>query len=171
MREVAPEILLVHAPLDYMEDHMNACRLAVTAAFARGMPNYPTVPPRAADRAAGDDLSRQPHGNRDPLGGLVRPGMFVDVGSVMDRKTAMLACHQSQQEWLDESQGLNSYLETMHELMREVGRLSGRFEYAEGWRRHIHLGLCAADADPLAAALKSAHRFRQWPSSRNRRGC
>ncbi len=42
----------------------------------------------------------------------------------------------------------------MRELMREVGRMSGRFEYAEGWRRHIHLGLCADDADPLAEALK-----------------
>ena len=58
MREVAPEILLVHAPSDYMEDHMNACRLAVTAAFARGMPNYPTSPPRPPVEQAGDDLSR-----------------------------------------------------------------------------------------------------------------
>ncbi|MCA9153077.1 MAG: PIG-L family deacetylase, partial [Planctomycetales bacterium] len=39
IRRVAPRILLVHSPQDYMEDHMNACRLAVTAAFARGMPN------------------------------------------------------------------------------------------------------------------------------------
>src|SRR5690606_6853572 len=38
MRDVAPEILLVHSPDDYMEDHMNACRLALTAAFSRGMP-------------------------------------------------------------------------------------------------------------------------------------
>jgi hypothetical protein len=43
----------------------------------------------------------------------------------------------------------------MRELMREVGRMSGRFEYAEGWRRHSHLGFCAAEADPLAAALES----------------
>jgi LmbE family N-acetylglucosaminyl deacetylase len=155
MREVAPEILLVHAPWDYMEDHMNACRLAVTAAFARGMPNYPTVPPRPPTDEPVTIYHAQPHGNRDPLGGLVRPGMFVDVGSVMDRKMAMLGCHQSQQGWLDESQGLNSYLETMRELMREVGQLSGRFEYAEGWRRHIHLGLCAPAADPLGQALKN----------------
>ena len=65
----------------------------------------------------------------------------------------MLACHKSQQQWLDTSQGLNSYLETMHELLREVGTMSGRFEYAEGWRRHIHLGLCPPTADPLRDAL------------------
>jgi LmbE family N-acetylglucosaminyl deacetylase len=83
----------------------------------------------------------------------VRPSIFVDVTSVMDQKTAMLACHKSQQQWLDASQGLNSYLEAMHDLSREVGRLSGHFEYAEGWRRHLHLGFCAPQADPLVAAL------------------
>jgi LmbE family N-acetylglucosaminyl deacetylase len=153
MREVAPEILLVHAGIDYMEDHTNACRLAVTAAFTRGMPNYATDPPREPIEQPVTIYHAQPHGNRDPLGQLVRPGMFVDVGDVIDEKTAMLACHQSQQQWLDTSQGLNSYLEAMKDLAREVGRMSGRFEYAEGWRRHLHLGFCAPQDDPLAAAL------------------
>jgi len=31
--------------------------------------------------------------------------------------------------------------------------MSGRFEYAEGWRRHLHLGFCAETADPLTDAL------------------
>ena len=47
MRDVAPDILLTHSPVDYMEDHTNTCRLAVTAAFARGMPNFPVTPPQA----------------------------------------------------------------------------------------------------------------------------
>ena len=25
-----------------------------------------------------------------------------------------------------------------------VGRLSKKFKYAEGWRRHLHFGYCAA---------------------------
>jgi len=153
MREVAPEILLVHAPNDYMEDHMNACRLAITAAFSRGMPNYATRPPRPPVEQPVTIYHAQPHGNRTPLVELVVPGLFVDVSGIIDRKAAMLACHKSQKEWLDTSQGLDSYLETMKELMREVGRMSGRFEYAEGWRRHTHLGLCAAGADPLQTAL------------------
>jgi LmbE family N-acetylglucosaminyl deacetylase len=156
MREVAPEILLVHAPSDYMEDHMNACRLSVTAAFARGMPNYPTVPPREPVERAVTIYHAQPHGNRDALGQPVHPAMFVDIRGVLDLKTKMLACHKSQQQWLDTSQKLNSYLDSMHELSREVGRMSGRFEVAEGWRRHAHLGFCAADDDPLAVALKSS---------------
>ena len=45
MRAVAPDILLAPSPEDYMEDHTNACRLAVTAAFCRGMKNFPVDPP------------------------------------------------------------------------------------------------------------------------------
>jgi LmbE family N-acetylglucosaminyl deacetylase len=83
----------------------------------------------------------------------VVPSLFVDVSDVMQQKTAMLACHVSQKRWLDESQGLDSYLHTMQNLSSEVGRMSGRFEYAEGWRRHLHLGFCEASADPLARVL------------------
>jgi LmbE family N-acetylglucosaminyl deacetylase len=155
MREVAPEVLLTHSPADYMEDHMNACRLAVTAAFARGMPNYPTVPPRDPVDQNVTIYHAQPHGNRDALGQVVRPSLYVDISGVLELKTQMLACHKSQQQWLDTSQKLNSYLETMHELGREVGNMSGRFVVAEGWRRHSHLGFCAANADPLAGALKA----------------
>lgn len=155
MREVAPEILLVHAPSDYMEDHMNASRLAVTAAFTRGMPNYPTEPARTPVEQSVTIYHAQPHGNRDPLRQLVRPELFVNVASVMEAKTAMLACHKSQQQWLDTSQGLNSYLAAMRELMLEVGSMSGRFELAEGWRRHNHLGLSPTDSDPLSEVLKA----------------
>jgi N-acetylglucosamine malate deacetylase 1 len=153
MREVAPEILLVHSPVDYMEDHTNACRLAVTAAFARGMPNFPTDPPRPPVDAPVTIYHAQPHGNRDPLGQPVRPSLFVDVSSVLDRKAAALACHASQRQWLDSSQGIDSYIETMKSLNREVGAMSERFDYAEGWRKHLHLGFCSESADPLHAAL------------------
>lgn len=153
MRVVAPDILLLHSPVDYMEDHTNACRLVVTAAFSRGMPNFPVEPPTPPVNQPVTLYHAQPHGNRGPLGEPVQPGLFVDISDCLDQKTQMLAKHQSQKLWLDESQGLDSYLHTMRELSREVGRLSGRYEYAEGWRRHLHFGFCAEDADPLAHAL------------------
>jgi len=155
VREVQPEILLTHAPLDYMEDHTNTCRLAVTAAFARGMPNFPTDPPMPPMDQPVTVYHAQPYGNVDPLGALVRPGLFIDVTSVMDEKTAMLAEHRSQKDWLDRSQGLDSYLHTMRDLSREVGRMSGRFEFAEGWRKHLSTGFCPPAADPLGTALGS----------------
>ncbi len=152
-RDVAPQIVLTHPPVDYMEDHTNTCRLVVTAAFSRGMPNFPVQPPRRPTEVPVTIYHSQPAGNRDPLGELAHPQMFVDVTDKIDHRVAMLARHESQKRWLDESQGMDSYLEALREMSREVGGMSGRFAYAEGWRRHLHLGFCDADADPLAAAL------------------
>jgi len=153
IREVAPQILLTHSPVDYMEDHTNTCRLAVTAAFTRGMPNFPVDPPRPAVAQPVTVYHAQPYSHHDPLGTVVEPEIFVDVSSVIDRKTEMLALHASQKKWLDESQGQDSYLRTMRELDAFAGRMSGRFQYAEGWRRHLHLGFCGQTDDPLVAAL------------------
>lgn len=153
VREVNPQIVLTHSPVDYMEDHTATARLAVTAAFARGMPNFVTDP---HVKHVGGDVTvyhAQSHLNRDPLGAVVRPGLFVDIGSVMDTKRRALTAHESQRAWLDATQGMDSYVNTMEDLGREVGRMSGRFEFAEGWRRHLHAGFCAAEADPLREAL------------------
>jgi hypothetical protein len=60
---------------------------------------------------------------------------------------------ERQQEWLDSSQGMNSYLQTMWDLGADAGQQSGQFQYAEGWRRREHWGFCGADDDPLRAAL------------------
>jgi N-acetylglucosamine malate deacetylase 1 len=154
IREVAPEIVLTHAPVDYMEDHTNTCRLAVTAAFTRGMPNFVTDPPRRPVEQKVTIYHAQPYQHRDPLGNIVEPGIVVDVTDLADRKRAALAKHASQKQWLDESQGLDSYLDTMKQLDAELGRMAGLFEYAEGWRRHWHVGFCGPTDDPLAAALK-----------------
>ena len=153
MREVSPDIVLTHSPVDYMEDHQNAARLAVTAAFGRGMRNWITDPSRVPVAGAVTVYHSQPHGNRDPLNHLVRPGIYVDIGSVMDDKRAMLAHHQSQKVWLDQTQGMDAYLETMLDLSREVGKMSGRFGVAEGWRKRLHLGFCDPNDDPLCAVL------------------
>jgi hypothetical protein len=75
---------------------------------------------------------------------------------VLERKREALAMHRSQKEWLDHSQGVDAYLNTLVEMTAEVGRMSGRFAYAEGWRRHSHLGFCGPDDDPLADALSHA---------------
>lgn len=154
VREVAPEILLTHSPTDYMEDHTNACRLAVSAAFTRGMPNFPTDPPRDAVTGAVTVYHAQPYSHRDPLGKLIEPELVVDTTDLIDLKKKMLALHASQKRWLDESQGLDSYLDTMAALDAEVGRMSSIFQYAEGWRRHLHLGFCGPQDDPLRTALK-----------------
>jgi len=153
MREINPAIVLTHAPQDYMEDHTNTCRLAVTAAFARGMRNFKTNPARAAVFGDATVYHAMPHGLRDGLRRPIVPGAFVNTTSVQPVKRAALAAHRSQKEWLDASQGLDSYLQTMDDLSLAVGKMSRVFKHAEGWCRHLHLGFSAADTDPLRDAL------------------
>ena len=42
--------------------------------------------------------------------------------------------------------------------------MSGRFEAAEGWTRHLHLGYAGPDDDPLGAALGE----QVWPAPAER---
>jgi LmbE family N-acetylglucosaminyl deacetylase len=158
IREIGPNIILTHSPQDYMEDHQNACRLAVTAAFARGMPNFVTDPPRGV---CGGDVAlyhAMPSSLRGPLLEAIHPHACVDIGRVLARKRAMLSCHRSQKEWLDVSQGMDSYLQTMENLAVETGRMSGLLAHAEGWRRHNPLGFGPQGWNPLKDMLKEDYR-------------
>lgn len=153
IREVKPTIVLTQSLYDYMEDHINTCRLAVSAAFCRGMPNFETTPLHDAILQDTTVYHALPYGLNDSLRKPVVPGVFVNTSSVYDAKLKALSAHKSQQGWLDVSQGLNSYLQTMEEMSLEVGKMSGRFKHAEGWQRHSHLGFCQKGADPLCEAL------------------
>ena len=153
IRQVAPAILLLPSPQDYMEDHTNTCRVGVTAAFARGMPNYRTAPRRPITSQEITLYHAMPHGLQDGMRQKIVPDAYVNTAAVHAAKRAALAAHESQKRWLDISQGMDSYLKTLDEFSQLVGKMSGRFQHAEGWRRHSHLGFCAPEADPLRDAL------------------
>jgi LmbE family N-acetylglucosaminyl deacetylase len=151
---VQPEIVLLPSPNDYMEDHQNASRLTVTACFCRGMRNWisePSLPPTSQDVYL---YHGQPHSNRDAMRNLVVPSLFVDVTGKVETKEEMLRCHATQKEWLDVSQGMDSYLLAMRETCAQVGRMAPTpVEYAEGFRQHMHVGLSAEDGDRLSEVL------------------
>ncbi len=153
VREVRPTVVLTHSPQDYMEDHMNTCRLAVTAAFARGMPNFVTQPRQSATEGEVTLYHAMAHGLQDGLGQPVPAEFFVDITRTLATKRAALAAHASQKEWLDVSQGMDSYLSAMEETARDVGRMSGKYRFAEGWRRHSHIGFCGSGTDPIREFL------------------
>lgn len=154
VRQAKPAIVLTHAAVDYMEDHMETCRLAVSATFAKGVRNFASTPEHASFEGDVAIYHAQPHGNRTPMNDIVRPGVAIPIDAVIHRKIAMLECHQSQQLWLQASQGMNSYLQTMLDLGQEVAHLStpsrSGCQYAEGWHKHLHLGFGAPDFDPLS---------------------
>ncbi len=153
IRAVAPDILLVPSLEDYMEDHVVTARLAVTAAFSRNIPNWftePEVAPVAGNCAV---YHAQPYGLRDALGRETVAAMYADIGGMLDKKRAVLACHRSQKEWLDRTQGVDAYLRYMEEMSAAAGRQSGLFAHAEGWTMHNRLGLVDGGADPLRSLL------------------
>ncbi len=159
IREVRPTILFTHNPEDYMQDHMETCWLAVTAAFCKGMIHYP-----AANYPAGDKIPpydgevtiyhAPPHGLMDGMRSVVIPSHFVNIGDVLEKKIAMLRCHKSQQAWLAASQGSNEYVRDMIGMAGQLAGISGeQWKYAEGFRQHSHLGFSALPQDPLKEAL------------------
>ena len=154
VREVAPDIVLTLSRNDYMEDHEYASRLASSAAFNRCLGPYVTDPPRPPTHKPVAVYHCLPHSLMDMQRVPVEPEFVVNVESVMDTRRAMLACHASQKDWLDVSQGMGSYVAFMEERSREIARRWGKgFSYAEGWRRHNHTGYCAEDFSPLQDAL------------------
>lgn len=153
IRDVQPDIVLVHSTNDYMEDHMNSARMMATAAFTRSMPGYAVDPPREPYQKDIAIYHALPVGLCGALREPVVPHFHVDVTAVADKKKTMLEFHRSQVEWLDASQGLNSFVGSLVEQDEAVGRSSGVFRMAEGWRRHNHRGYSGPDFDPLVAAL------------------
>jgi len=128
--------------------------LMVSACFCRGMRNWLSSPLRAPTFQDVYLYHCQPYGNRDQLRNLIRPTLFVDVTDKVEIKEDMLRAHASQKDWLDVSQGMDSYLITMREICAEVGEMAPEpVEYAEGFRQHLHGGLSAEDGDPLSEVL------------------
>lgn len=156
LRRVDPQIVLTHSPQDYMEDHMTASRLAVTAAFAREIPNFYSDPVVAETEGEVAVYHAMPHLMIDQLRNPVEPDFVIETGSVHAKKRRALSAHESQKDWLDRTQGMDSYVLTMDELSMSVGSLTGNPLHGEGWRRHSHMGFSSSpDFNPLAEVLSS----------------
>ncbi len=153
VRNVNPDIILTASPEDYMEDHMNACRLALGGAFVRGMANYVSEPPRTPVEKDVTIYHAVPHGLQDGLRRPIDSDFYIDIGSVIENKVEMLACHESQKNWLDVSQGFDSYLTTMKDLNSRVAEGLAGIDYAEGFRRHLHFGYSREEGNPLVDLL------------------
>ncbi|MBN2455463.1 MAG: PIG-L family deacetylase [Sedimentisphaerales bacterium] len=162
VREIRPTIVLLPSLNDYMEDHTNTARLVTTACFSRAMRNYISNPPCEPTYQDIYLYHTQPHLNRDSMGNLVTPELFVNITSEMPIKIRMLSCHESQRQWLDKTQGLDNYVETMRQSSAEIAHMSGQkdWEYAEGFRRHSHIGFSKENRDLLSEILnhKTYHR-------------
>ena len=138
LRRSAPDIVLTSSPVDYLCDHEATSMLVRDACFGAPAPNYSTD----GAFSPGPAMAAIPHLYfMDPIGGVDRdnrpvlPDFWVNVTARMETKTAMLAEHASQRQWLLKHHGIDDYIESMKTWTRENGRRAG-VEYAEGFRRY-----------------------------------
>ncbi|MGE0608092.1 MAG: PIG-L deacetylase family protein [Pirellulales bacterium] len=137
IRRLRPRVVMTAPPVDYMDDHEATSRLVRDGCFNAGCPNYAT---RQWEPAGPIDWI--PHLYYvDPLEGMdlwakpIEPHFYVDVSTKFETKRAMLACHDSQREWLRAQHGVDEYLESQRRWGQQRGSQI-KVAFAEAFRQH-----------------------------------
>ena len=134
IRRLRPDVVITSAPADYHCDHEATSLLVRDACFAAGAPNY-----RTGDAAPLDHIPHlyfmDPIEGVDRDGNPVPPDFVVNVEKYMDLKREMLACHESQREWLRKHHGMDDFVDQMVKWTRAAGERVG-IRYGEGFRRY-----------------------------------
>lgn len=137
LRKVRPDIVITAPPVDYMCDHEATSVLVKDACFCASVPNYQT---HQWDPA--EPLDRIPHLYYvDPIEGVnyfgepIDPHFIVDISEQFETKLKMLACHESQRNWLKKQHGMDEYLDSCERWSKQRGEAIGK-EYGEGYRQH-----------------------------------
>lgn len=137
LRRVRPEIVLTAPPVDYMSDHEMTSRLVRDACFNASVPNYRTnqwdpAPPAEkvpylyyVDPVEGIDWYGKP----------IEPDFVIETTSVFELKLKMLACHESQRNWLRQQHGIDEYLDSCKRWSAKRGEALGA-AHGEGFRQH-----------------------------------
>lgn len=137
VRRARPGLVLTAPPVDYMSDHEMTSRLVRDACFNAPIPNYRT---EATDPAA--PIDHIPHlyyvdplEGTDYFGNSVPTDFVVDISQTYELKQNMLACHESQRNWLLKQHGIDEYLDSCRRWSAARGAQIG-VEYGEGFRQH-----------------------------------
>jgi len=126
IRQAQPDLIIPHAPNDYMCDHVAVSKLVFDASFAASVPHYE---PQLGEPAAVTPIYYMENYNCVNC----EPDEYVDISDELETKLQMLACHESQVVWLmDHDQ--SDVLEDTRALARVRGIQCG-VKYAEGFRR------------------------------------
>lgn len=125
VRRARPDVILTHAQHDYHPDHRATSTLVHSASFIATLPNIVTRhdPCEAVpslfymDTLAGQDF---------------HPQEFVDIAATFETKQRMLACHESQVEWLRHHDGID--ILDFTEVVAKTRGMQAGVPYAEGFR-------------------------------------
>jgi len=133
-RRIAPSLVFTHAAKDYMMDHEMVSLLARAASFGYAAPNV-SAHPRNPESTVPHLYYCDPVEGLDPLGHEIEPTTLIDIAGQLEKKTAMLACHASQRQWLAAHHGMDEYLDAMRRHAARRGKLAGT-EFAEAFVQH-----------------------------------
>ncbi len=143
VREVNPEVVVTHSPQDYMSDHEVTSLLVRNACFNAPIPNYATQAVSAAEQTYSVPYLyySQPTEGLDIFGKEITPQFYVDIGEFRQRKRELLACHESQRNWLSAHHGMDEYLDSVSRWNGALGEraslLGRKVISAEGFRQHL----------------------------------
>jgi LmbE family N-acetylglucosaminyl deacetylase len=135
MRRIAPRLVFALSRVDYMLDHTEASHLARSASFLYGCPNISAFPLRE-DSCVPHLYYCDPLEAIDHFGRPIQPTTWVDIGEQMEKKVEMLACHESQREWLRAHHGTDEYIDAMRRHAAMRGRDLG-VAAAEAFVQHL----------------------------------
>jgi N-acetylglucosamine malate deacetylase 1 len=137
LRRARPDLVLTAPPVDYMTDHELTSVLVREACFSASVPNYSTRQWSPAPPLAGiphlyyvDSVE-----GIDPFGRPVKPDFIIDITSTFGTKQKMLACHESQRNWLRKQHGIDEYMANAERWSAARGKEIG-VKYGEAFRQH-----------------------------------
>lgn len=137
VRSVRPDIVLTAPPVDYMCDHEATSLLVRDACFTSSAPNYDTKQenPAKPTEAIPFLYYADPIEGVDHFSNPIKPDFIVDVSNEVETKMEMLACHESQRNWLKRQHGMDEYLDSCKRWCAKRGTEIG-VAYGEGFRQH-----------------------------------
>lgn len=125
IRYADPDLIITHAPDDYMPDHTSVSKLVFDACFTATLPNYYTTKNYKAAKLV-------PLYYMDTLAGVnFNPTMYVDITEEIDLKIKMLSQHESQIVWMRDHDGID-FCDMVRTCSRYRGYQCGA-DYAEGF--------------------------------------
>jgi len=125
MRRARPDVVIAHAPSDYHPTHRASGQICWDVRVMTTVPNIKTEYPVCA--TIPEVLYM------DTIAGIgFQPEQYVDISETFEVKKKMLACHESQADWLKAQYGM-TYLEFMEHISRFRGLQCG-VRYAECFR-------------------------------------
>ena len=124
IRRHRPDVVITHAPNDYMPDHNETSKLLFDASFSASLPNYGSGPRAAPSVPALYYMDTM-------AGAGFEPDQYVDVTDAIEGKIEAFSKHSSQLTWLREHDNVD-----MVDQIRTVARFRGLqcgVSYAEGF--------------------------------------